>query len=178
MAFREIEYLMLMKEPADKTRMIQTLLKSQALSYSEHHLRTRVEAENSELPDNDLIKLVIRDISLEYIPKSAIRVRKYYVKQPRVYIWVNTSIQQFVESLNDLNRNLLYFPEENPKQFDQDEIIEILDQSKTPEWHEKMVNANIDIFEMSYKESVSYFKRLENLENSDAPTVPILPHYQ
>jgi hypothetical protein len=27
-----------------------------------------------------------------------------------------------------------------------------------------MVNANIDIFEMTYEESVSYFKRLENLE--------------
>jgi hypothetical protein len=28
-----------------------------------------------------------------------------------------------------------------------------------------MVNANIDIFEMSYEESVSYLKSLENLEN-------------
>jgi hypothetical protein len=27
-----------------------------------------------------------------------------------------------------------------------------------------MVNANIDNFEMSYEESVSYFKRLENLD--------------
>jgi hypothetical protein len=67
--------------------------------------------------------------------------------------------------LNDLNRYLLYFPEENPKQLDQDEIIEILDQAKAAEWHEAMVNANIEIFEMSYEESVSYFKRLENLEN-------------
>jgi hypothetical protein len=60
----------------------------------------------------------------------------------------------------------LYFPEENPNQLDQDEIIEILDQAKAsvPEWHEAMVTANIDIFEMSYEESVSYFKRLENLE--------------
>jgi hypothetical protein len=60
----------------------------------------------------------------------------------------------------------LYFPEENPKQLDQDEIIEILDQAKArdPEWHDAMVNANIDIFEMSYQESVSNFKRLENLE--------------
>jgi hypothetical protein len=57
----------------------------------------------------------------------------------------------------------LYFPEENPKQLDQDEIIEILDQSKAPEWHEAMVKSNIDIFEMSYEESVSYVKRLENL---------------
>jgi hypothetical protein len=77
---------------------------------------------------------------------------------------LNTSVQQFVERLNDLNRYLLYFPEENPKQLDQNEIIEILDQAKAPEWHEAMVNTNIDILEMSYEESVSYFKRLENLE--------------
>jgi hypothetical protein len=30
----------------------------------------------------------------------------------------------------------------------QDEIIEILDQPKTPNWHEAMISANIDIFEM------------------------------
>jgi hypothetical protein len=62
------------------------------------------------------------------------------------------SVQQFVERLNDLNLYLLYFPEENAKQLDQDEIIEILAQAKSrhPEWHEAMVNANIDIFEMSY----------------------------
>jgi hypothetical protein len=30
--------------------------------------------------------------------------------------------------------------------------------------YEAMVNANIDIFEMSFEESVSYFKHLENLE--------------
>jgi hypothetical protein len=79
---------------------------------------------------------------------------------------LNTSVQQFVERLNDLNHYLLYFSEENHKQLDQDEIIEILDQDKAmnPEWHEAMVNANIDTFEMSYEESVSYFKRLENLE--------------
>jgi hypothetical protein len=68
-------------------------------------------------------------------------------------------------------------------------MIEILDQAKAcnPEWHETMVTANIDTFEMSYEESVSYFKSLEKLEKirrtngpntrSGAPTVPILPHY-
>jgi hypothetical protein len=45
---------------------------------------------------------------------------------------LNTSVQQFVEKkrLNDLNRYLLYFPEENPKHLDKDEIIKILDQVK------------------------------------------------
>jgi hypothetical protein len=33
----------------------------------------------------------------------------------------NNSVQQFVERLNDLNRYLLYSPEENPKQLEQDE---------------------------------------------------------
>jgi hypothetical protein len=91
---------------------------------------------------------------------------------------LNTSVQQFKERLNDLNRYLLYFPEENPKQLDQDEIIEILDQNKAPEWHKTMVNASIDIFEISYEESVSYFKHLENLEkirHTNGPNPSSLP---
>jgi hypothetical protein len=82
MAFREIDTLMPMKEPVDKTRMFWTLLKGQALSYFEHHLMRRLEAEDSEVPDNELIELVLRDVGLEYIPKRAIRVQKYYVRHP------------------------------------------------------------------------------------------------
>jgi hypothetical protein len=33
-----------------------------------------------------------------------------------------------------------------------------------PEWHEEMVNGNIDIFEMSYEESFAYFKHLHHLD--------------
>jgi hypothetical protein len=150
MAFREIENLMPMKEPADKSRMFQTLLKGQALSYFEHHLIRRLEAEDSDVPDNELIELVLRDVGLEYIPKRAIRVQKYYVRRG-LYMGLNTSAQQFVEGLNDLNRYLLYFPEGNPKQIDQDEIIEILNQDKAPECHEAMVNANIDILKCLMK---------------------------
>jgi hypothetical protein len=115
-----------MEEPADKTRMFRTLLKGQALSYFEHHLMRRLEAEDPDIPDNELIKLVLRDEGLEYIPKRAICVQKYYMRQERgLYTGLNTSVQQFVERLNDLNRYLLYFPEDNPKQLNQDEIIEI-----------------------------------------------------
>jgi hypothetical protein len=77
MAFREIENLMPMKEPADKTRMFRTLLKGEALSHFEHHLMRRLEAEDSDVPDNELIELVLRDIAIEYIPKRSIRVQKY-----------------------------------------------------------------------------------------------------
>jgi hypothetical protein len=74
MAFREIENLMPMKEPVDKTMMFRTLLKGQALSYFEHHLIMRLEAEDAEVPDNELIELVLRDVGLEYIRKHAINV--------------------------------------------------------------------------------------------------------
>jgi hypothetical protein len=50
MAFREIENLMLMKEPADKTRMFRTFLKGQALSNFEHHLMRSLEAEELRSP--------------------------------------------------------------------------------------------------------------------------------
>jgi hypothetical protein len=80
MAFREIENLMPMKEPADKTRMFQSLLKGQALSYFEHHIMRRLEAEDSEVPDNEFIELVLGDVGLEYIPKRAICLQKYYMR--------------------------------------------------------------------------------------------------
>jgi hypothetical protein len=179
MAFCEIENLMPMKEPADKTRMFRTLLKVQAFSYFEHHLMRRLEAEDSDVPDNELIELVLRDVGLEYIPKHAICVQKYYMRLPwDLCMGLNTSVQQFLERLNNLNRYLLYFPEENPKQLYQHEIIEIVDQAKAPECHEAMVNVKIDIFEMSYEESVSYFKRLENLEkirDTNGPDPSSLP---
>jgi hypothetical protein len=65
MTFHEIEKLMPMKKPADKTRMFRTLLKGQALSYFEHHLMRRLEIEDSEVSDNELIELVLRDVGLE-----------------------------------------------------------------------------------------------------------------
>ena len=62
----------------------------------------------------------------------------------------NTLVQQFVVGLNKLNHYLL-FPEEYPTLLTQDEIIEILDQAKPPNWHEAMISANIDIFEVDYE---------------------------
>jgi hypothetical protein len=98
MIFREIENLMPMKELADKTRMFRTLLKGQASSYFEHHLMRRFESEDSEVPDNELIELVIRYVCLEYIPKCTIHVQKYDMRWG-LYMGLNTSVQQFVERL-------------------------------------------------------------------------------
>jgi hypothetical protein len=82
--------------------------------------------------------------------------------------------------LNDLNRNLLYFPEERAKQLDQDEIIEILDHSKSwdPEWHDAMVNANIEIFEMSDEELFPTSSVWRTWRRSGALLVQVQLHHQ
>jgi hypothetical protein len=99
MAFREIENLMPIEEPADKTRMFRTLLNGQVLSYFEEHLMRRLEAENSDVSDNELIELVLRDVGLKYIAKHAIHEQKYYMRQTwGLYMGPNTSVQQCVES--------------------------------------------------------------------------------
>jgi hypothetical protein len=79
MTFRVIENLILLNQHSDKIRMFQTLLKGQALSYFKYHLIRRLEAEDSELPGNDFIELVRRElyIGLEYISKLAINIPKY-----------------------------------------------------------------------------------------------------
>jgi hypothetical protein len=74
MAFHEIDYLRPMKEPAENIRMFRTLLKGQAFSYFENHVRRRFS-------DNDLIKLFVTDVDLEYIPKRAIHVQKYFMRR-------------------------------------------------------------------------------------------------
>jgi hypothetical protein len=102
-----------LKEPDDKTRIFQTLLKVQAFSYFEHYLRRRLEVEDSELPGNELIELVFKELytGLEYIPKCAIQLKMNYIRWG-LHIDLNTSVQQFVERqrLNDLNR-YLFFPD-------------------------------------------------------------------
>jgi hypothetical protein len=58
-------------KPADMTRMFWIFLKGQDLSYFEDHLRRRLEGEESDVSDNQLIEFVLTDIGLEYIPNSA-----------------------------------------------------------------------------------------------------------
>jgi hypothetical protein len=104
-----------------------------------------------------------------------------YEPPKRCIYGLNKFVQQFKERLNEIYHYLLYFPEENSKQSDQDDIIENSDQTKAmdPEWHEAMANVNTDNFEMSHEELVSYFKLLKNLEkirhtNSSNPsTLPV-----
>jgi hypothetical protein len=72
--------MMSLKDPSDNSKMLQTLMKGKTLSHFEHHLRKRLESEDVDLPDHDLLEPVIRDVDLEYISRRTIRVQKYYMR--------------------------------------------------------------------------------------------------
>jgi hypothetical protein len=163
-------------KPDNKSKMVQTLLKGQALSFFEHHMKKRLDAEDINLPNNELLELVMRDVGLEYIPKSTVQVQKYYMMTGLI-LGQNVSVRTFVERLNGLNRYLLFFLEEHPKQLDQDEIIEIMDQAKAPEWHAAMVAANIDIFSMTMKSQFCISSDLRTLKKF-GESVALRPTYQ
>jgi transposase InsO family protein len=172
MGYRDLELLMPLKEALERTKMLRTLLKGRALSLFEYHLSKRCGTEEEGVSDHEVLELVIRDLGLDYISRRAIRVQKYYMRRC-LFMGPNTTVQQFIERLNELNRYLLFFPEENPSPLNQDEVIEILDQAKPPNWHEAMISANIDIFEMDYESAISYFIRLENLDKIRRANGPV-----
>jgi hypothetical protein len=53
------------RRPADKSKISWTLLKGQALSCFENHLKKRLDAKDVELLDNVFLELVICDVSSE-----------------------------------------------------------------------------------------------------------------
>ena len=78
MAYRDIESLMDLSESADKGNKVRTLLKGQALSHFE---RKRLEAEDSELPDNDLLELFLEMLGWSTFPRPQFESRSITCKE-------------------------------------------------------------------------------------------------
>ena len=133
--------------------MLCTLFKGQALVQFDYHIGRRLNAVDSEVTNHELLEIVIRDLYLDYISRHIIRVQRYYMKRC-LSLGPSITVQQFMERPNGLNGYFLCFPEEYPMQLNKGEITEILNQAKSPEWHEAMVSANIDLFAMDYEKIV------------------------
>jgi hypothetical protein len=83
-------------------------------------------------------------------------MQKYHMNNPRgLYKGLNTSVQKFWERFNDINCHLLYLPEEDPKQLEQDEFINFWIKLRLLSVMKQWLHANIKTFEMSYDELVS-----------------------
>jgi hypothetical protein len=60
--YRDLEVMMPLKETAEQTKIIRTVLKGRALALFGYHLSKRGFIEDIGLPDSELLELVIRDL--------------------------------------------------------------------------------------------------------------------
>jgi hypothetical protein len=60
MSSHDLENLISLREAPDKTRMYWTLLKAHGLSYLENQMKKRMNAEDSELPNNNHIEFMCK----------------------------------------------------------------------------------------------------------------------
>ena len=81
MDYCEIEVMMSLKEPGEIVKMIRTLLKGRTLGKFEYQQCKSLNAEDIEIPDHELLEIVLIDLGLDYISRCTIRVQRYYMRR-------------------------------------------------------------------------------------------------
>ena len=114
MSYHDMEVMMPLREPGERVKMLRTLLKGLDLAQFDYHIGRRINAEDSEIPDHELLEVVIIDLGLDYISRHTIRVQQHYMRIC-LFIGPSTTVKKFVERLNVLNRYLLSY-EIEPRQ--------------------------------------------------------------
>ena len=153
-----------------KTKMALTLLKARAKDYFQSANITRV-SENSErkssvrLNSEQVFELIMDDVGRNFFPvEHAYRRQVSYMRH--FLVLGKETVREFSARLQELNNYLPYFPREKetntaPPKLADAELVEILNHAKPDEWHEAMLGANIDPFDMKWQDAVEYFERLE-----------------
>ena len=137
---------------------------------------------NDRLEMDDLLTLVINDTSKKYFSldcdwRNAYRYQKAYMRKNLFMGDMNP--EKFCERLSRINRMLSYFPftdddvREAPNRLDDDELCDILDSAKKPEWHLLMMSQGKrpHSFE-NYDEAKMYYKQLYNAEQFQKKLLP------
>ena len=89
-SYRDLELLMPLKEPSDKTKMVRTMLKDALFLSISLWVWSFKKMWYIEVLDHELLELVIRNLGLDYISRRTIRVQKYYMKRC-LFMGPNTS---------------------------------------------------------------------------------------
>ena len=162
-----------------QNQIYMSLLKGSArdrylLNYTERNDANLTLAPADRLDIADLLLLVINDTAKKYFSldcdwHKAYRYQKAYMRKNLFMGDMNP--EKFCERLTKINRMLTFFPftdddvRESPSPLDDDELCDILDSAKKPEWHLLMMSQgkrphSFDDFE----EAKTYYKQLYNAE--------------
>jgi hypothetical protein len=164
-----------------KAKAIVSLLRGKALALYLTH-RPRLEHEQADLVDSLDDVLTIEDIlerSLDQLAKEFFPIKHTYRRQVfymRYHLFTGgeNTVCEVDMRLNRMNDYLLYFStiEHNDNKFKQggvlrdDQLCNIINLAKKPEWSLKMMEANVDPYDLGLHDLVlNYLERLELVDS-------------
>ena len=112
---------------------------------------------------DDVFWSVIDKVGNSFFPENAWRLQTNYMNY-NLYMG-DKSVQEFTQRLKRLNTYLPYFPRKpdgtKRQSLDEEQMVDILNRAKPNEWHEAMLDADIDPYKMTWDKMVQYFLNLE-----------------
>ena len=158
-----------------KSNAALTLFKGKALQHFKEFTRTveslndeRIERGKTPWDDDQKFFEVLDRVAKEFFPvKHAYRRQCFYLRY-HLYIGGKFGVREFMARLHRINACIPYFPRKSDangvkycKRLPDDELCDILNLAKKPEWTVKMLEANQDAYDYDLHGLTEYLERLE-----------------
>ena len=162
-AYKELEDMMPLEQPEHKVNVIRNILKG---SYLETFNNNLGDGEGSEKKFTEKkVTDALKKVTLKAFNNDRHAYRRQVQYMRYQLYFTTTNFKTFEHRLKQLNKYLKYFPippgKRDIKSLPDDQLIEIIDNSKPLEYHQQMLQNNYDPYDKSLEEFVQYIERLE-----------------
>ena len=158
-----------------KERVCLSLLRGRA-----HESFTTCEAEqvsanagrSTAWGDDKVLKHALNDMALEIFPSKHAYRRQVFHMKCHLFVGEGITAKEFEKRLNWLNQSLQHFPLirmrngqcRECKALEEDQLCDVINIAKKPEWTVKMMEANKDPHDYNQKDLIEYLERLETVD--------------
>jgi hypothetical protein len=165
-----------------KSNAALTLFKGKALQHFKEYTRTvesldavRVQKGKTSWSDEHKFYEVLDRVAKEFFPvKHAYRRQCFYLRY-HLYIGGKFGVREFMARLHRINACIPYFPRKfdtqgtlDCRRLPDDELCDILNLAKKPEWTIKMLEGNQDPYDYDLHGLTEYLERLETATSISA----------
>jgi len=173
--FDDLVQLAPLKTTDQKTNAVLTLFKGKALQHFKEFSRSieqvnreRIDSGKTAWSEERKFSEILDKVAKEFFPvKHAYRRQCFYLRY-HLYISGKFGVREFMARLHRINACIPYFPRKNGvngrvvcTRLPDDELCDILNLAKKPEWTIKMLEANQDPYDYDLHGLTEYLERLE-----------------
>jgi hypothetical protein len=165
-----------------KSNAALTLFKGKALQHFKEYTWTvdnlnneRGKRDKTPWDDDQKFFEVLDRVAEEFFPVKDAYPRQCFHLRYHLYIGGKLGVREFMARLQGINACILYFPRKTDtqgikycKRLPNDELCDILNLAKKPEWTIKMLEANQDAYDYDLHGLTEYLERLETATSISA----------